>query len=176
MSDESRYEEIIRRIQQRRQQAEAAPTQESLGGILDELNALGYLETAGKKRLRQVNCYGPEVFRGFGLPVWSGAVLWYKRRGYYEYRTLYLLGIWAISGSPAVVAVGTKELAFNAPAFNPESYYFHLKRRFDVYYAGDAAPPPEDRWRCHMVYDPARRLEQRQAVEAALEAWMDEVR
>jgi hypothetical protein len=95
-------------------------------------------------------------------------VLWYKPRNYYEYRTLYLLGIWAISGDPVTVMIGLKTLPFSAPAFSPESYYFHLKRRFDIYYTGDATPPPEAARRYTLLYDAARRLEHRAAIEAAL--------
>ncbi|HEX2907017.1 MAG TPA: hypothetical protein VHO69_09170 [Phototrophicaceae bacterium] len=168
MSDDARYEEILRRIQQRQQQAENAPQQAALSDILDGLNALGFLEDRRRKRPRSVNAYGPKAFHGYGPPVWAGAVLWYKPRNYYEYRTLYLLGIWAISGDPVTVTIGLKTLPFTAPTFSPESYYFHLKRRFDIYYSGDATPPPESDRRYTTPYDATRRLELRATIETAL--------
>lgn len=171
MTGDSRYDDILRRIRQRQQDEAHAPQQQALGSVLDDLNALGCLEDLQRRHHRQVVCYGPGTFRGFAPQVWVGAVLWYRRRGYYDYHTLRLLGIWALSGDPALVILGGKTLTFSAPAFNPESYHFHIRRGFDVYYRGDASPPPEHDQRLAVAYDPARRLDIRRQLEAALAEW-----
>lgn len=172
MSDR-RYEDILRCIEARRRAAEAAPQLTALTAALDAVNALGFLEDLQRARLHHVHVYGPRAFTGQQPALWAGAAVWYKRRGYYDYRTLYLLGVWAAPDEAGGIrlSLGVKTLAFSAPAFNPESYYHHLRRRFDVYYAGDASPAPDETLRWSAVYDPAQRLAQRAALQAALDAW-----
>lgn len=173
MSDhnDDRYNEILRRIQQRQQQAAGGPHQDVLSGVMDSLNALGFLEDYHWRHRQGIVCFGPKSFRGLGPPIWVCAALWFKSSNYYEHETLGLLGIWAISGEPVTVAVGVKTLPFQAPYYSPEAVYHSLKRGFETYYAGDATPPPEADWRYHAAYDPARRLMIRRELEAVLEAW-----
>ena len=183
MSDDNnaRYDDILRRIAARK--AQESPPDESaqmdmpdLADSLDGLNAWGFLDDLTERELKRVQCFGPEVFKAPLLRRdWLGVVIWYKLRGYYHYETLWLLGIWALrDGDTITITVGTKALTFNAPAYNPESYYFHLKKRFDIYYDGDASPPPESDRRFSAVYDAARRLELRDPLQNALAAWAAE--
>lgn len=172
--NDDRYEEIMRRLQKRQQEAAAGPHQDVLIAALDELNAFGFLEDYHWQHRSGIVCFGPKSFRGLGPPIWAGAALWCKSSNYYEHNTLELVGVWAISGTPVTVAVGTKTLDFTAPYYSPEAVYHSLKRGFEVYYSGDASPPPESGWRYHTAYDPARRLDIRRELHAALEAWANE--
>jgi hypothetical protein len=177
MSDDERYDEIMRRIAQRQQRAQAEPAQMALADVLDALNAAGLLADVARKRL-PILCYGPRLFRGVqpaetGARVWAGAVLWHRPRGYYGYKTLSLLGIWALAGAAPLVALAAKTLLYSAPVYNPESYQFQIKRRFDLHYEGDASPPVPALWRFSLSYDAAQRLAQRAALAEAVAAWAD---
>jgi len=175
---EARYAEILRRIEGKRATANT-PQHASLAAILDGLNAMGCLEALRKKRLRTISLYGPKALRGQldddgGARSWAGAVAWYKPRGYHHFRVLTLLGIWAVAVEDGVqVVVGTKTLDFDAPVFNPESYYRQIKGRFDLYYRGDGSPPPETGCLYSVHYDAGERLPLRDAVESALAAWAE---
>jgi hypothetical protein len=151
---------------------------DDLGGILDALNAWGYLEEYQEVKLKQINCFGPGVFRGYLPTAWAGVVLWCKYRGYYHYQTLYMVGIWAIrAGDNAVdVVIGTKEAAYSQPIFNAEAYYYRIQKEFKTLYQDNGAPPAEDRHLYAVRYDPARRLEIRQSIEKTLKTWANQYR
>jgi hypothetical protein len=168
---DSRYAEILRRLEQKRRQQASLPGQNRLAGVLDALNTVGFLEQIKRRPPAGTNAYGPKVFSGStGNSEWAGVVLWHKPKGYYHYETLGLLGIWAIEEHHNTrVTVGEKALAFHAPVFNPESYYHHIKRRFDLYYPQDAGPPSQTL--CEIIYDPQQRLEQREIVAQTLRTW-----
>ena len=177
---EARYEEILRRIESRRQPNAKTPQQMKLAGILDGLNALGFLEDTRKKRLSTISIYGPKAMRGQlqdgdSTRQWAAALIWYKPRGYHHYRTLTLLGIWALDAEDdAHLLIATKTLDFDSPVFNPESYHREIKRGFDLYYRGDAAPPAEDHlW--NMVYLADKRLALREAIQSTLAQWASDV-
>jgi len=173
---EARYADIMRRIEGRRQQNTNVPRQADLSAILDGLNALGFLEDVRKKRPRTMSLYGPQAMRGqikdeTGTRQWVGAMAWYKPRGYLHYRTLTLLGIWALESEDRVqIIVGTKRLEFDAPVFNPESYYRHIKRNFSLYYRGDGSPPP-DHQLYTVGYDAGERLAIREIIQSTLGTW-----
>ena len=174
---EARYAEIMRRIENRRQPSAKSPQQTTLASILDGLNALGVLDDIRRKRLKPFSVYGPKALRGEfkdaeRLRHWSAGVIWYKPRGYHHYRTLTLLGIWALEmGEDVRVIIGSKTLEFDSPVFNPESYNREIKRGFELYYRGDGTPPPEADWRYSRVYASGERLAIREAVEATLLSW-----
>jgi hypothetical protein len=169
-----RSQEILQHIQAKRREEAAAPAQASLSAALDSLNALGFLDEAARKGLPGMTCFGPRAFWGLaeldGAPRhWMGAALWYKGRGYYHYDRLWLLGIWAY-GDPAAIVLGVKELAFKAPFYNAESYFYQMQRGFDLYYAGDGSPDGAAP-RYTAAYDPARRLAIRGDLQAELIRW-----
>lgn len=177
---EARYAEILRRIEGRKQNNNT-PKQNDLAAILDGLNALGVLEGLRKKKLRTISLYGPKAVRG-QMDIegkawqWAGAVTWFKPRGYHHYRTLTLLGIWAVEVETGTqIIIGSKTMEFDSPVFNPESYYREIKKRFDLYYKGDAAPPPESGQLYVTTYDAGERLALRDTVETTLAAWAAEL-
>jgi hypothetical protein len=177
---EARYEEILRRIESRRQPNAKTPQQMKLASILDGLNALGFLEDMRKKRLSSISIYGPKAMRGH-LPEgestrqWAAALIWYKPRGYHHYRTLNILGIWALdAGDDTHLLVATKTLEFDSPVFNPESYHREIKRGFDLYYRGDAAPPADNHL-SNLVYVANQRLALREAIQSILAQWASDV-
>jgi hypothetical protein len=173
MSDnDSRYDAIIRNIAQRKRDEANAPQQDTLATLLDHVNAWGFLEDLKKSRRKPFNCYGPKTFRSYLPASWVGVVVWCKPKGYYHYETLTLLGVWAYEADGATyITLGTKTLPFNAPVFNPESYYHHLKRRFDLYYEDDGSPPPESARLYTANYDSSKRLEIREAIQREIVAW-----
>lgn len=183
-SNDSRYDAILRRIaarrhssSQRKREQASAPQQDTLATILDGVNAWGFLEEIKQAPLAQINCYGPKSFRGYTPVPWVGVVVWCKPRGYYYYQTLTLLGIWAYEAvSESHITLGTKTLDFSAPIFNPESYYHHIKRRFDLYYQDDGSPPPDDTRLFTVKYDPSKRLEVRETVQRELARWAEAYR
>ncbi len=168
--DEGRYQEIKRRIQQRKQTS--PPADDGLAAVLDELNIFGYLDDMRSKLSPKIRCYGPKIVRRKG---WMGVVVWHRQRGYSTSPVLHLFGIWAVGETETpTIAIGAKMLLFSAPVYNAESYHKLIKRGFDVYYDDDGCPPPESLWRYSAVYDPAKRLVSRKAIEAELARWVGE--
>ncbi len=168
--DELRYEEIKRRIQQRKQPS--PPADDGLAAVLDELNVFSYLDEMRKKLSEKIRCYGPKIVRG---KDWTGVVVWHRQHGYSTSPVLHLFGIWAIGeiDVPTIVA-GSKTLLYSAPVYNAESYHKLIERSFDLYYDDNGCPPPEPLWRYSAVYDPTKRLVSRKAIEAELARWVGE--
>lgn len=170
MSNDSRYDDILRRIQQRNLRRKP-DTSLPLRQVLDNVNAFGFLEDVQARRYPQIVCFGPKAVQG---ATWAGVVIWYKSRGYYSYRTLTLLGIWAASASETItLQLGTKILEFTGHYYNAESYHKHLPKRFDIYYQDDGSPPSAN-FLYTTFYDPVQRLAIRQALQTALKQWADE--
>lgn len=176
----ARYAEILKRIEQRKQQQTSAPIQSLLAAALDALNAAGLLTSIKRRPPADMSAYGPKSFNGNRHTTegqaqeWVGTVMWHKPKGYQYFQTIRLLGIWAIGdGSTIRLVIGEKRLSFSAPIFNPESYYHHIKRKFDLYYTGDSSPPLEAKG---LIYDApyaeSKRLETRSALQAALRQWI----
>jgi len=182
----ARYAEIIKRIEQQKHKQTAQPIQFILSIALDGLNVAGLLTAIKRRPPADMSAYGPKTFSGsltapsFGetsIPEqWVGSVMWHKPKGYTYFRTLRLLGIWAIGNSgKARIVIGEKQLTFSAPIFNPESYYHHIKRKFDIFYKGDARPPlkeNEGKLLYDAVYDEAQRLATRSTLQAVLREWI----
>ncbi|MAS37143.1 MAG: hypothetical protein CL610_24295 [Anaerolineaceae bacterium] len=169
-----RYRDLKRQISQPSPQQTLA--KDELGQVLDNLNAWGFLEDQQQADHRDILCFGPGVFRGY-LPVtWAGVTLWHKPRGYYFYDTLGMLGIWAVRPEPGVlrVLVGTRQLSYALPFFNPESYYRRIQQEFRTFYQDNGSPPPDDQCRYSVTYDAACRLEMRRAIEDEIIRWASE--
>lgn len=162
---------MSRRQRHNRQRPQTpAPRSDDLSRALDALNAWGYLEDCIASEPPTLNCFGPGVFRGLLPQTWAGVCIWYKQRGYRHYQTLGLLGIWALRGDEAItVTLGTKTLIYRHPIFNAEGYYFRIRQEFRTFYHDDGSPPAQRSYTT--VYDPARRLEIRRALESALADW-----
>jgi hypothetical protein len=182
----ARYAEILKRIEQRKQKETSAPIQSLLSAALDELNAAGLLAAIKRRPPQDMSAYGPKTFSGSTAPItdatpipeqWLGTVMWHKPKGYQSYQTLRLLGIWALgTGSDHIrLVIGEKRLTYNAAIFNPESYYHHIKRKFDIYYAGNASPPlqeSEGNILYDSIYDATKRLQTRAALRDVLRTWV----
>ncbi len=176
----ARYAEILKRIEQRKQQQTSAPIQSLLAAALDALNAAGLLTSIKRRPPADMSAYGPKSFNGNRRTAegqaqeWVGTVMWHKPTGYQHFQTIRLLGIWAIGDGRTIrLVIGEKRLTFSAPIFNPESYYHHIKRKFDLYYTGDASPPLEAKGLIFDApYDESKRLETRSALQAALRQWI----
>jgi hypothetical protein len=167
---DERFNDILRRLEQRKQADLRAPQEHLLGVTLDDLNAAGQLEKLKRRPPAGINAFGPKTFSSRSGAIWVGSLLWHKPKGYGHYLTLGLLGIWAcVQGNETAIILGEKSLAFSAPIFNPESYYHHIKRRFDLYYPLETAPPEVSLYR--VVYDPEQRLSIRSTLEQHLTAW-----
>lgn len=174
MNNDSRFEEIYRRIKARKAEEAAQPKTDALTVVLDSLNALGVLEEVKNRPPPGLSCYGPKTFRGSteSSLFWLGVLVWHKPKGYGHYQTLGLLGIWAVKAEGAEtieIVVGEKSLEFSAPIFNPESYFRHLKKGFNVYYAGDASPPPVAVYQTS--YQAEERLMLRERLESVISDW-----
>jgi hypothetical protein len=133
-----------------------------LAEVLDRLNSWGALETALHRVPEGVIACGPTSVRGNGC---VGAVIWLRARGFYGYRQLQLLGVWAHGTEAVQVTVGVKALTYTAAIYNPEAYHALIRKDYRLYYADDNRPPSAPPL---LTYDPARRLAQRQQVERAL--------
>jgi hypothetical protein len=182
----ARYAEILKRIEQRKQQQSSAPIQSLLAVALDALNAAGLLQAIKRRPPANMSAFGPKTFSGsvvapkFGDTIipdqWVGSVMWHKPKGYAYYRTLRLLGIWAVgNGASARIVIAEKRLLFSAPVFNPESYYHHIRQKFNMFYTGNASPPLEENeggLLYDAIYDEAERLKTRAALESVLRAWV----
>jgi hypothetical protein len=169
----TRYDEIMRRIQAHKREQARESALEPLAEALNDLNATGYLEDVQAEEFGQILCFGPKVLSG---ESWMAVVVWCRPRGYYSYRTLTLLGLWAtleLESGEIVIILGTTTLPFRGQYFNPEAYFKHIGSRFDLYYAGAVSPPPEENHRYTTTYDPARRLDIRRAIESELAQWVE---
>lgn len=174
-----RYEDILRAIELRKREQAAAPTQSELTSALDGLNIAGMLEYIRKRPPQGLSVYGPRRFTSPLLPltaernIWVASAIWHKPKGYLYYEMLSLLGIWAISHTDGIlIRLSEKTLTFSAPVFNPESYYHHIKRKFDLHYKGDASPPSTVADLYQVFYQPAERLQLREAIESHLRDWV----
>ncbi|MBZ0278370.1 MAG: hypothetical protein K8I60_19645 [Anaerolineae bacterium] len=175
--DDARYQEILRRIAAQKQQQALAPTRALLTSTLDSLNAASLLTEVRRKAIALSVC-GPATFQGTQpddsgtARLWLASAIWHKPAGYGGYQTLGLIGIWALQNAEGLeILLGEKALTYNSPIFNPESYYYHIRRRFDLYYEGDARPPESDGIRYRTPYAAERRLTIRAELAAALRTW-----
>ena len=138
--------------------------------ILSGLNILQTLEENSYKYFQDVLHYGPSSFVGDN---WAAALIWFRQKGYHEYKTITLFGVWAITeGDKTSLLMGTKHLNFTAPVFNPESYMQLIKHNFQTHYKDDGSPPPDDDITLRINYDAAKRLALRQEIKDAIIQWM----
>lgn len=165
----------------RRRQRYTAPTLppatecDDLGDALDAVNAWGYLEDWRGRDVLPVNCYGPGVLRGLFPVAWAGVLIWYKPRGYYHYQTLNILGIWALRAEENAVdlRLATTTAAYKLAFFNVEAYFNRIQREFKTFYDSSGTPPQTPPL-YSTRYDPARRLDIRRELLAALNACVDD--
>lgn len=175
MSSEDRYEDILRRMAQRKAERDAAPKrelQDELAAVLDGLDVWGKLDKLRTSKALRTHTFGPKALNGLTPTPWVAVVLWQRGSGYHGYRVLTLMGVWALDqAGETLVMIGTKRTPFTAPTYEAEAYQKLIKRDFNVYYKDDGAPPLTTNRFYSTIYDPARRLDIREEVRTALAGW-----
>jgi hypothetical protein len=157
----------IAEIRQTRADAPLRAAQNDLAVILDKLNALGTLDDIRRARFSPALSAGPKAVSGLTPAPWVGVVAWARPAGYFGYKTLTLMGVWAVAETPIRVIVGAKRLAYAAPFFDAEAYHKLFKKGFETYYGDNVATPPEDS-PTSFPYDDAQRLQLRETLATAL--------
>jgi len=175
MTSKRKRRELAQLIAQRKQAMQWGPVKQAQSGlmrVLDDLNVFGALEAARKQPPDGLMCFGPKDVFGGKSPAWAGTIIWHRRKGYHNYQTLNVFGVWAIGDAemPEIIA-GTRMLTFTGTHYNPESYFYHMQHDFSVYY-GDAVPPPSRPGQLYAVtYERDRRLVLRREVEMIVDSW-----
>lgn len=142
--------------------------------ILSGLNVLQVLEDNAPKYLLHVLHDGPETFVG---DDWAAALIWYRRKGYQNHKTLTLFGTWVIKeGEASVVHIDQKVLHYSAPIYNAESYNTLIKRDFRPYYEDDGSPPKDRSIHYQVTFDVTRRLALRRELADKLMYWLEKIR
>jgi hypothetical protein len=137
--------------------------------ILAGLNAMRVLEDKAERFMRHVLQYGPHAYTGDN---WAASLIWYRRKGVNTHQTIKLFGVWIIETDETTsIQIGTKQLAFSAPVYNPESYNTLIKRDFTTYYGNNGNPPP-DTIIYETSYDVTRRLALRQEIADEIMRWL----
>lgn len=167
MSD---YRKQIRRHINRKIQTPTPKASNEQAVILSGLNVMQVLDDNAPKYLQTMLHYGPEPFIG---TRWAAILVWYRKKGYQNYKDLTLFGVWALeeNGQNQII-IGTKALIYNAAVYNPESYNAVIKQTFKPYYGDDASPPDESRILYRTIFDVTRRLALRRELADKLVHWL----
>jgi hypothetical protein len=178
MSQESeeRYQQIMRQMAERRAEEALAPArakQTDLGHVLDGLDIWGKLTRLQETLPAAPRLNGPKVFEGVQPVTWVGVVAWRRGPGYYGYRVLQLIGVWAIqdAAGPPLIVAGTKRLRYTAPTYEAEAYHKLLRKTFAPYYDGDASPPAPATRLFSARYSSEQRLALRDQIRETLAQW-----
>ena len=175
--NEERYDDILRRIANRspfgsRQRETRRATLHERA--LDLVNAFDALARLARDEYEHYLCYGPKAIGG---SAWSGAVIWYHRKGYHGYQTLYLLGVWAhYRDGEMLLSIGIRQLPYRAPVYDAGVYRVAIQKNFRIYYE-DAAEPPgdDDRLLYRVAFQEKERLFQRRGLRDILQRWRREI-
>ena len=175
--NEERYQDILKRIAQRRpfgskRQEQTAHRPHDCA--LDRINAFDCLAQLTRRKYRQHLCHGPKALRG---PAWSGVVIWTHRKGYFGYQTLTLFGVWThYAGDEIMISIGRRQLPYRAPVYDPGVYRVAIENNFRIYY-DDAGGPRDERdsalYRCG--YHEEERLTHRRALQEIVQGWRNEL-
>lgn len=172
--------------------APLAARQERLARALDALNAFDALDGLRRLRWPAGGAFGPRPFVGAAPVPWVGVLLWRRAAGYYGYKTLTLMGAWAVEAAavplaapvaplpaesnpddsaseppPIALIAGTRTIPYTSDFYVAEAYFKLIRETFTDYYSDDGRPsdvPPA------FIVDPKARLAQRAALLAALSA------
>lgn len=142
---------------------------DELARVLDGLNALDALDTLRARRFSPQLSWGAQAFSGAQPMPWVGALIWHRPAGYFGYKTLTVIGAWALAQAEGtLIVVGSKLLPFTAPFYEPEAYHKLIRNGFDLYYGDRGAPPDEPRRIFTAPYTPENRLQLREIIPAQL--------
>lgn len=172
-----RRAELLRQLAQRHAALATAPQrarQTELAAVLDAVDAWGKLAQLTEAKALRTRCFGPQTRRGLEPSPWVGVVVWCRGRGYYGYRQIELIGLWASSGDDdaPLLTLGTKPLHYSAPSYVPEAYFKLMRSSFDAYYDDDGSLPSPENRRLSIPYLADERLTIRQTIRAVLDAWL----
>ena len=161
----------VARLRRLRDEAPVRAAQAELAAILDHLNALDALDQLRTSVWSQYLSGGPLAVQGATPVPWVGAVIWQRAPGYFGYKTLTLVGLWALkTGEHVQLRAGTRRLAYALDFFEADAYHKRIRREFGLYYADDGAPPSPAETRWEAVYAPDQRLALRSDAATALGA------
>ncbi|MBN8639237.1 MAG: hypothetical protein J0M07_28220 [Anaerolineae bacterium] len=142
---------------------------DELARILDGLNALDALDQLRAKRFSPNLSWGAKAFTGKQPTPWVGGLIWHRPAGYFGYKTLTVIGVWAVAEAEGTrIIVGSKLLAFTAPFYEAEAYHKLIRDSFDLYYTDRGAPPEQNHWVFTTLYNPTQRLELRDQLPTLL--------
>ncbi len=148
-------DDLLNEIIQRRKANQLAQQQDPLARVLDDLNAM---DTLASLSAHAALCNGPKVIKSAYPSI--GVVIWQRAPGYYGYKTLKLVGVWASTrGGSTGITVGKKLLSFSAPFYDADAYHKLIRKGYDLYYHDDNQPPAQPAY--SVRYDPEQRLELR---------------
>lgn len=153
-------DDLLNEIIARRRAKQLEPQQDVLARVLDDLNAMDTLDAL---RRRDKLTYGPKAISTESMAV----VVWRRASGYYGYKTLTLIGVWAVlrDDHPYVV-VGKKLLPFAQPFYEADAYHKLIRKGYDIYYKDDGSPPAKPSF--SVRYDREQRLELRETLAREL--------
>ena len=158
--------EQVALIRRTKVEAPKRAAQEDLARILDGLNTWDALDDLREKRFARSLCSGPIALGGLEPVPYVSVVIWYRPAGYYGYKTLTVLGVWARADAGlTTIAVGAKRLAYSAPFYDAEAYHKLIRRNYDLYYKDDGLPPADS---LVIPYHHDERLQLREVVAAEL--------
>lgn len=171
-NDQERYEDILKRIANRKPFGEHKNQQpkSAYDLILDTLNAYDTLATLPLLKYENILCYGPKVIR---KTPWSAVVIWYLNKGYYGYQTLYLFGVWVLQrDADIVVSTGIRKLHYQAAVYNAEGFHASIRKGFKLYYEDIGKPPTtSDTILFETIYQQKERLTLRQTLQNIVTQW-----
>ena len=172
-----RYDDILEKIARRKpfaSQKMESEKQTPQDRTLDLVNAYDALAALTERDYADILCYGPKFIRA---AAWSAVVIWHHAKGYYGYQRLYLLGVWAhCDHTEIMLTIGSRQLAYRAPIYSPESYHAAIQRGFSLYYDDNGRPPDEkDKVFFQSAYSSKERLQYRRTLQHILRRWQAEI-
>lgn len=175
-SSEERYEDILKRIAERKPFRGQSPENQPAKPherVLDQINAYDCLADIARRQYASWTLYGPMSLRG---AAWAGLMIWAHRKGYHGYKRLSLHGVWAhYAGDQILLSIGSRQLTYNAPVYDPGVYRVAIAKNFRIYYADSGAPPAaEETVLCRVDYHDQDRLQHRQTLVDIARQWRRE--
>ncbi|MBW4436691.1 MAG: hypothetical protein KME04_06125 [Pleurocapsa minor GSE-CHR-MK-17-07R] len=173
MADRTDILSEIARLRREKATAAKRDQQSALADALDNLDAMGALESLRKARFPKYTCWGPKSVYGLGDRPYVGAIAWHRGAGYYGFKTLTIWGVWAVYSTPdnthdVTLLIGSKQVAYGTAFYSPDAYMKLMRDDYAVYYKDDGGPPAPERIRTTFAVQPDERLAQRTLLRKSL--------
>jgi len=165
----------IHRLLKQKKEAPLTVQQKLYWQILNGLNVPTLLETIQRRFPERYLCYGPKAIDGTPPTIHSATVIWYRPPGYYNFKSLFLFGVWA-ADDPAHIIVGTRILPFSAHFYQPEAYFHRIRKDFTTDYGKNAPPPLPENTLLKTPYDSMQRLALRSQIKTVVEDWYESLK